>query len=324
MSRVVVLAGGVGGARFLLGARAVAGSATNLLNDVPPLTVIGNVGDDFTLYGLRICPDLDTVMYTLGGGVSAEQGWGRSAETFAVRDELSGYRHEAWFTLGDRDIATHLLRTQLLAERRTLSEVTAQLCGRWRPGVRLLPASDQPAETHVQLRDGRSMHFQEWWVRWHAEPAVDHFVYTGAPAAEPAPGVTGAIEEADAVILAPSNPVVSIGAILSIRGIADAVRATRAAVVGVSPIIAGSPVRGMADACLAAVGVATSAQAVAEHYGLRGEGGLIDGWLVDEADAAAAEVLGKQGYRAAAVPLLMKDEAATAAMVRAALELAGR
>jgi LPPG:FO 2-phospho-L-lactate transferase len=310
--RVTVLAGGVGGSRFLLGLR-------TLGHDV---TVIGNTGDDITMFGLRICPDLDTVMYTLGGGISAERGWGREDESFRVRDEIAEYDTEpAWFGLGDLDLATHLLRTRWLAEGQTLSEVAARLGERWQPGVRLLPATDDPVETHVTLVDGRTVHFQEWWVRLHADVAATAIRLAGADSARPAPGVVAAIRDADVVLFPPSNPVVSIGAILSVPGIADAVRTTPAPVVALSPIVGGAPVRGMADACLTAIGVETSAAAVARHYGRR-PAGLIDGWLVDEVDKAVADELADEGWPARAVPLMMTDTEATAAMASAALDLA--
>jgi LPPG:FO 2-phospho-L-lactate transferase len=310
--RVTVLAGGIGGSRFLLGLR-------TLGHDV---TVIGNNGDDVTLFGLRVCPDLDTVMYTLGGGISAERGWGREAETFRVRDELIEYGAEpSWFGLGDLDLATHLLRSQWLAEGLPLSEVTARLCERWQPGVRLIPATDDMVETHVTLVDGRTVHFQEWWVRLHAEVPATDISLVGGSAAQPAPGVIEAIHDADVVLLPPSNPVVSVGTILSVPGIGAAVRTTAAPVVGLSPIVGGAPVRGMADACLTAIGVETSAAAVARHYGRR-PSGVLDAWLVDEVDKAAADDLVEEGWFARAVPLMMTDLDATAAMATAALEVA--
>jgi LPPG:FO 2-phospho-L-lactate transferase len=316
--RITVLAGGIGGARFLLGLRTL-GLGT-LGHDV---TVIGNTGDDITMFGLRICPDLDTVMYTLGGGISAERGWGREDETFRVKSELQAYGAEpGWFGLGDLDIATHLLRTQWLGEGVALSEVTRRLCDRWQPGVRLIPATDDPVETHVSLSDGREVHFQEWWVRLHAEVPATRIALSGAENARPAPGVLDAISGADLVLLPPSNPVVSVGAILSVPGIADAIRATKAPVVGVSPIIGGAPVRGMADACLAAIGVETSAHAVARHYGNRRDGGLIDGWLVDVQDKDAADALVEEGLPCVALPLFMTDDSATAAIAAAAIALA--
>jgi LPPG:FO 2-phospho-L-lactate transferase len=311
------LAGGIGGARFLRGLRAV------LRADEPDasITVIGNTGDDITLFGLRVCPDLDTVMYTLGEGVDEAQGWGRAKESFAVKDELASYGAQPqWFGLGDRDIATHILRTQWLAEGVPLSEVTSRLCARWRPGVQLLPMSDDRVETHVLIDDAeatggrRLIHFQEWWVRLHAQtPAVD-ITAVGADAARPAPGVVEAIADADVVLLPPSNPVVSIGTILAVPAIRAALVATSSPVVGVSPIVGGAPVRGMADACLTVRGVETSAAAVGALYGPE----LIDGWLVDSVDAGAVV----EGVEVRSRPLLMTDLDATADIARAALSLA--
>jgi LPPG:FO 2-phospho-L-lactate transferase len=310
--RITVLAGGVGAARFLRGLKAAAPDAD--------ITVIGNTGDDITLFGLRVCPDLDTVMYTLGGGINEQQGWGRAEETFTVRAELAAYGASPdWFTLGDRDFATHILRSQLLASGQPLSAVTRTLCQRWRPGVRLLPMSDDPVETHVVLDEGgarRTVHFQEWWVHLHAQTPATAIIADGAGQAAPAPGVLDAIGDADVIVFPPSNPVVSIGTILSVPGIRAVVGAKT--VVGVSPIIGGAPVRGMADACLAAIGVATTAAAVGAHYG----SDLIDGWLVDDRDKAAADDPALAGIEVRAMPLLMRDLPATTAIARAAVDLA--
>jgi LPPG:FO 2-phospho-L-lactate transferase len=310
--RITVLAGGVGAARFLRGLKAAAQDAE--------ITVIGNTGDDITLSGLHVCPDLDTVMYTLGGGISEEQGWGRSDESFTVQRELTAYdAAPEWFTLGDRDIATHIVRTRMLAEGQPLSAVTQALCRRWQPGVRLLPMSDDPVETHVLIEeDGerRSIHFQEWWIRLHAEIPALEITPVGAASARPAPGVLEAIEAADFVVFPPSNPVVSIGPILAVPGIRAAVESK--VVVGVSPIIGGAPVRGMADACLTAIGVQTSATAVAAHFGLD----LLNGWLVDEQDKAAVDDPGLAGIEVRALPLYMRDLQSTAEIARAALDLA--
>jgi LPPG:FO 2-phospho-L-lactate transferase len=312
--RIVALAGGIGGARFLRGLQNTAPEAE--------ITVVGNTGDDISLFGLRICPDLDTVMYTLGGGISTARGWGREDETFRVRDALAEYGAEpSWFGLGDLDLATHIVRTQWLRDGVALSEVTRRLCERWQPGVRLLPATDDMVETHVTLADGGVVHFPEWWVRLHAAAPATRIELTGAATARPGPGVLDAITTADVVVIPPSNPVVSVGTILSVPGIADALRTTSAPVVGLSPIIGAAPVRGMADACLATIGVETSAYAVARHYGRRPDG-LIDGWLVDETDKVAADRLVEEGWPARALPLLMRDLETTAAMAQAALDLA--
>ena len=309
--RIVALAGGVGGARFLRGVQAAAPDAE--------LTVVVNTGDDISLYGLRICPDLDTVMYTLGGGIDEERGWGRKDETFVVREELEAYGSPlSWFGLGARDLATHLHRTQLLLGEATLTQVTALLCERWQPGATLLPMSDVQAETHVTVSDPdtgrrRAIHFQEWWIRHGAKLPAQAITLVHRGELLPAPGVLEAIAAADVVLLPPSNPVVSIGTILQVAGVRDALHSKR--VVGLSPIIGSAPVRGMADACLAAIGVDTSAEAVGRHYGPD----LLDGWLVDETDAGATV----PGVEVQAVPLLMRDLETTTAMARAALELAG-
>jgi LPPG:FO 2-phospho-L-lactate transferase len=310
--RITVLAGGVGAARFLRGLKQAAPH--------DEITVIGNTGDDITLFGLRICPDLDTVMYTLGGGINEQQGWGRTDETFSVQAELAAYgAGPDWFTLGDRDFATHIRRSQLLASGRPLSAVTEALCERWQPGVRLLPMSDDQVETHVVLDEGggrRTVHFQEWWLRLHAQTPAADIIAVGAEQATPAPGVLEAIAAADAVLFPPSNPVVSIGTILAVPGIRAAL--TAKTVVGVSGIIGGAPVRGMADACLTAIGVETSAAAVAAHYGPE----LVSGWLVDDQDKAAADDPARAGIEVRALPLLMRDLPATTAIARAALDLA--
>lgn len=330
--QVVVIAGGIGGARFLEGLRAAVPQAG--------ITAVINTGDDATMHGLRICPDLDSVMYTLGGGSDVERGWGRREETFTVGEELAAYGAEpSWFGLGDRDIATHLIRTRMLDAGYPLSAVTEALCARWQPGVRLLPMSDERVETHVVVdadegagRDSagaagrdiagaagrRAIHFQEWWVRHHAKLPAHAFVPVGAEDAKPGPGVLEAIATADAVILAPSNPVVSIGIVLAVPGVREALRSAPAPVVGLSPIVGGAPVRGMADACLPAIGVAITAEAVGRHYGARSAGGLLDGWLVDARDTGA-EI---PGVDVRAVPLMMTDVAAAADMARAALRTA--
>jgi LPPG:FO 2-phospho-L-lactate transferase len=310
--RITLLAGGVGGARFLRGLRIAAPDAE--------ITVIGNTGDDIRLFGLHVCPDLDTVMYTLGGGISEEQGWGRADETYTVQSELAAYgAGPDWFRLGDRDFATHIARTSMLHAGLPLSVVTRQLCERWRPGLTLLPMTDDDVQTQVLIDDDagrRTVHFQEWWVRMHAKVPALSFIAAGAERAKPAPGVLDAIERADFVLLPPSNPVVSIGIILGIPGIADAVSART--VVGVSPVIGGAPVRGMADACLAAIGVKTTASAVAAHYGPD----LLDGWLVDSSDADAVQDAELAGIAVRALPLFMTDATATAAIARSAIDLA--
>ncbi|GAA3062750.1 2-phospho-L-lactate transferase [Streptomyces roseofulvus] len=312
--RIVVLAGGIGGARFLRGLKQAVPDAE--------ITVVGNTGDDIHLFGLKVCPDLDTVMYTLGGGIHEEQGWGRDGETFAVKEELAAYGvGPEWFGLGDRDFATHIVRTQMLGAGYPLSAVTEALCARWQPGVRLLPMSDDRVETHVAIEaDGeqRAVHFQEYWVKLRASVDAKAVVPVGAEAAKPAPGVLEAVAEADVILLPPSNPVVSVGTILAVPGIREAVAAAAAPVVGLSPIVGDAPVRGMADKVLAAVGVESTAAAVARHYG----SDLVDGWLVDTVDAGSVADVEAAGIACRAVPLMMTDVDATAEMARAALALA--
>ncbi|MCX5283735.1 2-phospho-L-lactate transferase [Streptomyces sp. NBC_00198] len=320
--RIVVLAGGIGGARFLRGLQRAVPDAD--------ITVIGNTGDDIHLFGLKVCPDLDTVMYTLGGGINEEQGWGRAEETFHLKEELAAYGvGPEWFGLGDRDFATHIVRTQMLGAGYPLSAVTEALCDRWKPGVRLIPMSDDRVETHVAvtLPDGdaaggagerKVIHFQEYWVRLRASVPAEAIVPVGAEQAKPAPGVLEAIGEADVILFPPSNPVVSVGTILAVPGIREAIAEAGVPVVGLSPIVGDAPVRGMADKVLAAVGVESTAAAVAEHYG----SGLLDGWLVDTVDAPVVERVESAGIRCRAVPLMMTDLDATARMAREALTLA--
>jgi len=328
--KLTVLSGGVGGARFLQGVlrlRERSGSDAEV-------TVIANTGDDIWLHGLKVCPDLDTVMYTLGDGIDTERGWGRTDETWHAKEELAAYGVEpTWFGLGDRDLATHLVRTQMLDAGYPLSAVTEALCNRWlRPlfgaGVRLLPMSDDRIETHVVIDDPdsderRAVHFQEYWIRHQASVPAYSVVPIGADRATPGPGVLEAIAEADVVLLPPSNPVVSVGTILAVPGVRDALAKTAAPVVGISGIVGDDHVRGMARQLLGIIGVEVSAAGVAEHYGARASGGVIDGWLVDTADAGLVGRIEAAGIRARAVPLMMTDHDATAAMVEAALDLAG-
>ncbi|MQA60422.1 MAG: 2-phospho-L-lactate transferase [Actinophytocola sp.] len=343
--KVVVIVGGVGGARFLLGVKAALGLPA--IGAAPPgsphqVSALVNTGDDVWLHGLRICPDLDTCMYTLGGGIDTGRGWGHADETWTVSEELKAYGAEpTWFGLGDKDIATHLVRSRMLRAGYPLSAITEALCDRWQPGVRLLPMSDDRVETHVVVDDPddpadsprqKALHFQEWWVRYRASLPAHSIVGVGAEEAKPGPGVLEAINEADVVLLAPSNPVVSVGTVLAVPGVRAALRATPGKVVGVSPIIDGKPLRGMADKCLAAIGVETTAQGVGRHYGARktddiaptthpaqpSPGGILDGWLIAEGETAEVP-----GVDVAAVGLLMSDVEATAAMARAAFALAG-
>lgn len=325
--KITVLVGGIGGARFLLGVQRLLGLGQFARTGESPaheLTAVVNVGDDAWMYGVRICPDLDTCMYTLGGGIDPERGWGHRDETWHAKEELAAYGVQPdWFGLGDRDLATHLVRSQMLRAGYPLSAVTEALCDRWSPGAMLLPASDDRCETHVVVTDPdtgdrKAIHFQEWWVRYRAKIETHSFAFIGSESATAGPGVADAIGGADVVLLAPSNPVVSIGAILAVGGIRGALRSTTAPVVGYSPIVAGKPLRGMADDCLSVIGVETTSQAVGRHYGARADTGLLDYWLVHEGDEAEVP-----GVTVRSIPLLMSNPDATAAMVRAGLELAG-
>jgi LPPG:FO 2-phospho-L-lactate transferase len=337
MQQITVLSGGMGGARFLQGL--LHGLASGTLPGVSPdaeVTVVANTADDLWVHGLKVCPDLDTVMYTLGGGIDLERGWGRRDETWSVREELAAYGVEpTWFGLGDRDVATHLVRTQMLEAGYPLSQVTTALCRRWLEPVhgsrlRLLPMSDDRVETHVAISDPgspsgrRVVHFQEYWVRLRAAVPAETVVVVGLEDAEPGPGVLDAITGADLVVLPPSNPVVSVGTILGVPGVRKALADTSAPVVGLSPIVGGSHVRGMAEQMLTSIGVEVSAAGVGLHYGARAHGGVLDGWLVDERDADAVPRLREAGLAARAVPLMMSDHDATAAMAAAAVDLVAR
>ena len=328
--KVTVLAGGVGGARFLRGLR------TQLREAYPngdggstaEITAVVNTGDDMWLTGLRVCPDLDSIMYTLGGANDDERGWGRKDESERVSAELAAYGIGwPWFTLGDLDLGTHIARSSFLRDGLTLTEATARLAERWPLGIRLLPMSDQPVETHVDiLVEGkrRIVHFEEWWVKYRASVPAQRFIQVGVDAARPTSSVLRAIEQADVILLAPSNPVVSIGTILGVPGLRAALLAARAPIVGISPIIAGAAVRGMADACLTAIGVETTTTAVAKHYGARTRGGILDAWLVDETDASSIPVLTAAGIPTIAVPLWMTDQATSAQLAADALAAARR
>ena len=337
MKKLTVLSGGTGGARFLQGLLhgIMAGTLPGVDADAE-VTIVANTADDWWVHGLKVCPDLDTVMYTLGDGIDAGRGWGRRDETWSAKEELAAYGVEpTWFGLGDRDIATHLVRTQLIDAGYPLSQVTEALCKRWlAPAwgdrVRLIPMTDDRVETHVAIADPESpsgrrvVHFQEYWVRLRAEVAAETVVVVGIDDSSPAPGVLEALSGADLVLLPPSNPVVSVGTILGVPGLRDALRTTTAPVVGLSPIVGGSHVRGMAEQLLASIGVEVSAAGVGRHYGARSTGGVLDGWLVDERDADQVAALEQSGIRCAAVPLMMTDHDATAAMAGAAIALGRR
>lgn len=320
--QITVLSGGVGGARFVRGLVHALRRRGEQGAPASTVTVVGNTGDDISLFGLRVCPDLDSLLYTLGGAVDETQGWGREDDTRLVMDELGALGVQPqWFGLGDKDLGTHVARSLWLSQGASLSEVTARLAARWGlpdQGVRLLPATDTPIETHVVVDDEeggeRAIHFQEWWVRHGAALPARRFTVAGLHQASPAPGVLEALREADVVLLPPSNPVVSIGIVLGVPGVRDALRGTRAPVVGVSPLIGGRPVRGHADACLAPLGVEVSAAGVAGLYA-----DLLDGWLVDDADAEGAY---PARVAVRSLDLLMRDPQGAARIADAALDLA--
>ena len=319
-----MLAGGVGGSRFALGVRAAlerradAGASAS-----DPFTIVVNTGDDLWLSGVRLQPDVDSIVYALAGVNDTERGWGRAGDSERVNHELQEWGAGwPWFTLGDLDLGTHLARTGWLRDGLSPTQVLERMSARWPLGARLLPMTDSEVDTRVVLEDGTAMHFREWWTRHRASLTPLRFENPGMDAATAAPGVLEAIAAADVVLFAPSNPVVSIGPILAVPGIREALRATGARVVGVSPIIGGRVVRGMADVCLTAIGVETSAAAVAAHYGARSGDGLLDAWLIAEEDAALAAGVEGLGIRPVVAPLWMRDAATSAALAEAALQTA--
>lgn len=320
--RIVVLAGGVGGSKFVLGVREAL-RRRGVSDTADALTVVVNTGDDLWLSGVRLQPDVDSITYALAGVNDAERGWGRAGDSERVNRELQDWGTGwPWFTLGDLDLGTHLARTGWLREGLTPTGVIERMSRRWPLGARLLPMTDAEVDTVVVLEDDSRLHFQEWWTRHRAALAPRRFENPGVEAAQPAPGVAEAITSADVVLIAPSNPVVSIGPILAVAGIRDAVTAASAPVVGVSPIIGGAVVRGMADVCLTAIGVETSAAAVAAHYGARADGGVLDAWLLAEEDSGLAADVGSRGIRPVVAPLWMTDVAASAAIAETALAAA--
>ncbi len=321
--QIAVLAGGVGGSRFVRGVRQAYPDAT--------VTVIVNTADDIRLHGLHISPDLDTMMYSLGGGIDPERGWGRAEESWRVSGELAAYGVEpSWFGLGDLDLATHLVRTQMLDAGYPLSAVTEALCARWlrgADGLRLVPMTDDRVETHVVIDDEdspsgrRAVHFQEYWVKLHAVPAARQVICVGVDRARPAAGVVEAIGEADLVLVGPSNPVVSIGPILAVPGIRTAIRSARGPVIGFSGIIGGAPVLGMAHRLLPAIDVSVDAAAVGVHYGARSGTGVLDGWVVDRVDAELVAGIRAAGLISDSTDLIMRNPSSTADFIRFGVKL---
>ena len=312
--RVTALAGGIGAGKFLRGLeRAVAPEA---------ITVVANTGDDITMHGLHVSPDLDSVTYWLGDVFDRERGWGRRDETFRATGELRAFDPEqAWFNLGDLDLATHLFRTNLLSAGATLTEATAAVARRFGVVPRILPMSDDTVTTRISVvADGEELdlHFQEYWVRRGGRDEVKAVRYAGAERSGPAPGVLEAVADADAIVLCPSNPVASLGPILAVPGIREAVAARRADVVGVSGIVAGAPLAGMADRLMAAAGAEVTAAGAAECYR-----GLLGAWVVDEADRGLIRRIEATGVRAGATDSIMTDDARAEALARFALGLLG-
>jgi LPPG:FO 2-phospho-L-lactate transferase len=307
---VVALAGGVGAGRFLRGLVRVVAPAD--------LTVVVNTGDDLDVHGLRVCPDLDSVTYWLGDVADRERGWGRRGETFRTLEELRRFDAEgAWFALGDLDLATHLFRTRRLREGAAPSEVAADVARRFGIAARILPMSDDAVETRIDVvADGTELdlHFQEYWVRRRARDEVKAVRFTGLERARPAPGVVEAIGRADAVVVCPSNPVVSTGPILAVAGIRPAVAARP--VVGISPIVGGRPLAGMADRLMPVVGLEVSAVGAGRAYD-----GLLDAWVIDRADAQLADrARAELGVPVTVTDTVMTDDDVAAALARTALD----
>ena len=300
---ITVLAGGVGAARFLRG----------LLDVVRPedVTAIVNVGDDLVLHGLHISPDLDTVTYTLAGAINPETGWGLTGETWQAMTTLEQYGGEAWFRLGDRDLGTHLFRTQRLQSGATLSAVTAEIARSWGLRLRVLPASDDPVRTMVTIAGEGEVSFQEYFVgRQHSVP-VSSVRFAGAETAKPAPGVLDAIGEADVIVIAPSNPIVSIGPVLAVPGVREAVVARRDRTVAVSPIVAGAALKGPADRMLRELGHEPSVVGVARLYSE-----LASVLVVDDADVRSSAAVAAEGMECVAVPTVMSTPEIAAALAR--------
>jgi LPPG:FO 2-phospho-L-lactate transferase len=309
--RITALAGGIGAGRFLRG----------LVREVEEsdVTAIVNTGDDVSMHGLHVSPDLDSVTYWLGDAFDRERGWGRRDETFRATEELRRFDPDlAWFNLGDLDLATHLFRTSLLASGVGLSEVTARVAARFGIRARMLPMTEDPVTTRIAVAaEGRELdlHFQEYWVRRGARDDVKSVRYEGATSARPGPGVLDAIAEADAVVICPSNPVASIGPILAVPGVRPAVERRRERVIGISGIVRGAPLAGMADRLMPVAGVEVTAAGAAEFYG-----DLLGAWVIDEGDRSLAARIGSTGIRVAVTDTIMTDDAAARALARVALD----
>ncbi|UCE84761.1 MAG: 2-phospho-L-lactate transferase [Deltaproteobacteria bacterium] len=306
---VVALAGGVGAARFLRG----------LVAAMPAdeLVVIGNTGDDKNFYGVHVSPDLDIVIYTLAGVVHPERGYGLAGDRFTLVDALARFGHETWFRLGDRDYATCLHRTLRLRAGAGLSEVTDEIRRRFGLELRILPMSEDPCPTLIELEGGRRSHFEDYLARDGAPEDVCGVDLSAAAAARPGPDVEETLRGARAILVCPSNPVVSIGPILAVPGVREAIAASAAPVVAVSPIVGGAPVKGPADRLLRAIGVEVSARGVARHYGT-----LLGGFVLDQRDAAQAPDVKALGIQTRVIDTIMSSADASARLARATLELA--
>jgi len=306
---ITVLSGGVGAARMLAGLQSVV--------DASEITAIVNTGDDTVMHGLAISPDLDTITYTLAGAVNPATGWGLSGETWSAMEALERYSDETWFRLGDRDIATHLHRTGRLAEGASLSEVTAEITTSWGLRLRLIPMSDDAVRTRLRLAD-REVSFQEYFVKLRHSVAVREVTFAGAERARPAPSVLEAIAEAETIVIAPSNPIVSIGPILAVAGIADGLRARREQVVAVSPIVGGAALKGPADRLLVELGGEASAAGVARWHSAHA-GTLV----IDEVDRELAPAVEAAGMRCVVTDTVMRTPDVAAALARTVLAAPG-
>lgn len=305
---VVVLAGGVGAARFLEGVVQVV--------DPSRVTVIVNTGDDAEFYGLTVSPDVDIVLFTLAGIVEPSQGWGVRDDTFNALDMLDRLGRERWFLLGDRDLAVHIHRTELLRQGQTPSEVTDDLRRRLGLAVRVLPMSDQAVRTTIRTPDGW-LPFQEYFVKRRQQDDVLEIRYDGSSEALPAPGLLDAISDAAVVLISPSNPLVSVGTILSLPGVRDAIRTTDATIVGVSPIVGGATIKGPADRMMRGLGMEVSAVGVARAYA-----DFLDVLVIDEQDADLAAGVAAEGVRAVVTDTIMRTLDVKRALAQVALEQA--
>jgi len=304
---ITALAGGVGAARLLRGMVEVV--------DPSDITAIVNTGDDTVLHGLHIAPDLDTVMYTLADAINPDTGWGLAGETWRVMESLDRLGGLTWFSLGDKDLATHCYRTQRLSEGATLGEVTAELVGAWGLDIRLVPVTDDPLRTRLQLVDGPEVGFQEYFVRLRHDVAVAGVRFEGAEHALPGPGVLEALSGAEAIVVCPSNPVVSIGPLLAVPGVLDGLRSRRDRIVGVSPIIAGAALKGPADRLLREMGFESTVVGVAKWYA-----SWMGTLVIDEADAGLAAAVEAEGVRCLVAPTVMTTVQRSAALSRTVLD----